>query len=84
MASSWFASLTILDPAPVRAQGQGGRDKPKVIRILKRYVARELYRYLPHGESSELFVSAFPSTAAAGLGSPVADPQLEPTFSKTG
>jgi hypothetical protein len=26
-----------------------GKTKPEVIRILKRYVAREVYRYLPRG-----------------------------------
>jgi transposase len=26
-----------------------GRTKPEVIRILKRYVAREVYRHLPRG-----------------------------------
>jgi len=26
-----------------------GRSKPEVIRILKRYIAREVYRYLPRG-----------------------------------
>ena len=26
-----------------------GRSKPEVIRILKRYIAREVYRHLPSG-----------------------------------
>jgi hypothetical protein len=26
-----------------------GRSKPEVIRILKRYIAREVYRHLPRG-----------------------------------
>jgi hypothetical protein len=26
-----------------------GRSKPEVIRVLKRYVAREVYRHLPRG-----------------------------------
>ncbi len=26
-----------------------GKTKPEIIRILKRYVAREVYRYLPRG-----------------------------------
>jgi transposase len=28
---------------------QEGRSKAEVIRLLKRYVAREVYRYLPRG-----------------------------------
>jgi hypothetical protein len=26
-----------------------GRSKPEIIRVLKRYVAREVYRHLPRG-----------------------------------
>ena len=41
-----------------------GKTKPEVIRILKRYVARELYRYLPRGWILELSGLAFPRTVA--------------------
>ena len=40
------------DPATTAHFGrkvQEGRSKRDVIRLLKRYVARELYRYLPRG-----------------------------------
>ena len=36
-------------PAPLRSSGKEGRTKHEVIRILKRYVAREVYKYLPRG-----------------------------------
>ena len=49
-ASSWFASL--MTPRPrvyFERRVKEGKTKHEVIRILKRYVAREVYRYLPRG-----------------------------------
>jgi transposase len=48
-ASLWFASRTIPTPSSTRAPVKEGKTKAEVIRILKRYVAREVYRYLPRG-----------------------------------
>ncbi len=37
-------------PAPTSIAGlRKGRTKHEVIRILKRYLAREIYKYLPRG-----------------------------------
>ena len=35
--------------AYVERRVKEGKTKPEVIRILKRYVARDVYRYLPRG-----------------------------------
>jgi transposase len=44
------ASPTIPIPPPIfERRVKEGRTKPEVIRILKRYVAREVYRHLPRG-----------------------------------
>ena len=49
-ASSWSASPTIPDTAAyIERRTKEGRSKREVIRILKRYVAREVYRHLPRG-----------------------------------
>ena len=34
--------------AYVQRHSLEGRSKPEIIRVLKRYVAREVYRHLPH------------------------------------
>ena len=62
-----------------------GKTKPEVSRILKRYVAREVYRYLPRGRVLGLLGLAFPRTVdSSGLARQRhADPQLGPTILKT-
>jgi hypothetical protein len=50
---SWDASLAsthdLETTAHFERRVKEGRSKSEVIRVLKRYVAREAYRYLPRG-----------------------------------
>ncbi len=58
-----------------------GRSKRDVIRLLKRYVARELYRYLPRGWTSGRGSGSPPNCRPSGLTfRRLADPRSGTTF----
>ena len=67
-----------------RCRVREGKTTHEVIRILKRYVAREVYRYLPRAQIPGLRVWLFPVLSSPGTDFPaIRRPSARATNSKT-